>query len=339
MRQSVGHDHRRAPQSRRYGELHRRRRRQLRLPPRSGDRLPRAQRRRQDDHDADPGRPDRGHRGQRHHRRPPLPGPAQPRAPRGRAARRRRPARRPHRARDPHPRRAEHGAAEVARRRDAPPGLAHRRGVHAPAAPLLPRHEAAPRHRARAAGRPAGADPRRAGQRPRPRRHPLDARAAQGLRRPRRHGAALEPPAQRGRADRRRDDPHRSGSDRGAGRQVDAARDAAASTGASRHDDGRLARRRPARRAAPPARDRGDPRPRRHHRAVRERRRRSARGRAPGRPDRPPLGRGRSRGPVPRAHLRHPARGGAATGRPVSRRRPRPTAATAHPDHYRGAPR
>ncbi len=79
----------------------------------------------------------------------------------------------------------------------------------APDAQLLARHEAAARHRPRAARGPLGADPRRAGQRARPRRHPLDARAAQGLRRPRRHRAALQPPAQRGGADRRRDDPHR----------------------------------------------------------------------------------------------------------------------------------
>ena len=83
------------------------------------------------------------------------------------------------------------------------------RGVQAPAAQLLARHEAAARHRARPARRPVGADPRRARQRPRPGRHPLDARPAQGVRRPRRHRAAVQPPAARGRADRRRDDPDR----------------------------------------------------------------------------------------------------------------------------------
>ena len=65
-------------------------------------------------------------------------------------------------------------------------------------------------------GDPTRADPRRACQRPRPGRHPLDARPAQGLRRPGRHRAALEPPAARGRADRRRDDPDRQRQDRGA---------------------------------------------------------------------------------------------------------------------------
>ncbi len=43
--------------------------------------------------------------------------------------------------------------------------------------------------------------------------------------------------------------------------------------------------------------------------AVRERRRRPRRRRAPDRADRPALGRGRPGGPLPRAHLRHPARG------------------------------
>ena len=55
-----------------------------------------------------------------------------------------------------------------------------------------------------AARRPRGADPRRARQRPRPARHPLDARhaARRGGARP--GGAGLEPPALRGVADRRR---------------------------------------------------------------------------------------------------------------------------------------
>ena len=56
---------------------------------------------------------------------------------------------------------------------------------------LLARHAAAARHRHGAARRPRRADPRRAGQRPRPRRHPLDARPAARLRRRRRHRAAL----------------------------------------------------------------------------------------------------------------------------------------------------
>ena len=92
-------------------------------------------------------------------------------------------------------------------------------GGQAPAAQLLARHAAAARHRPRAARRPVGADPRRAGQRSRPGRHPLDARPAQGVRRPRRHRAAVQPPAQRGRADRRRDDADRPRQDRRPGRQ------------------------------------------------------------------------------------------------------------------------
>ena len=52
----------------------------------------------------------------------------------------------------------------------------------------------------RAAGRPAGADVRRAGQRAGPGGHPLDARAAPRPRGARRHGAAVLAPARRGRA-------------------------------------------------------------------------------------------------------------------------------------------
>ena len=81
---------------------------------------------------------------------------------------------------------------------------------------LLARHAAAAGHRRRAAGRPAGADVRRAGQRAGPRGHPLDARAAPRPRGPRRHGAAVLAPARRGRAhgrpaagDRRRADRRR----------------------------------------------------------------------------------------------------------------------------------
>ena len=47
---------------------------------------------------------------------------------------------------------------------------------------VLARHGSAARPRRRAARRPAHADPRRAGQRPRPAGHPVDPRAAQGLR-------------------------------------------------------------------------------------------------------------------------------------------------------------
>ena len=50
-------------------------------------------------------------------------------------------------------------------------------------------------HRPCPAGRPGGADPRRAGQRPRPGRHPLDAGTAARLRPARRHRAAVLAPA------------------------------------------------------------------------------------------------------------------------------------------------
>ena len=56
-------------------------------------------------------------------------------------------------------------------------GLNAGRG-QAPGRQLLARYAPAARHRARAARRPRGADPRRARQRPRPGRHPLDARPA-----------------------------------------------------------------------------------------------------------------------------------------------------------------
>ena len=61
-------------------------------------------------------------------------------------------------------------------------------------------------------GDPERADPRRAGQRPRPRGDLLDARPAARLRRPRRHRAALVAPARRGRGGRRpaRDDRQRA---------------------------------------------------------------------------------------------------------------------------------
>ena len=76
--------------------------------------------------------------------------------------------------------------------------------VVAPRARLLARHAAAARAGDGADRRPVGADPRRARQRARPGRHPVDAWPAPGLRRPRRHRAALLAPAPRDRGDRRR---------------------------------------------------------------------------------------------------------------------------------------
>ena len=69
---------------------------------------------------------------------------------------------------------------------------------------LLDGHAPAPRDRRRAAGRPRGADPRRARQRARPAGHPLDPRAAAREAAARARRARVEPPAVRGRAERRR---------------------------------------------------------------------------------------------------------------------------------------
>ncbi len=131
--------------------------------------------------------------------------------PRGRRPPRRLgPARRAHRPRDPHHRAAHDGAAQGARRRDARPGQPHARGGGPQGPQLLPRHAAAARHRGGAHRRPARADPRRAGQRPRPGRHPLDARPAARLRHRWRHRAAVLAPAPRDRGHRRRHRRHRS---------------------------------------------------------------------------------------------------------------------------------
>ena len=203
------HDHSRVthPEVRR---LHGRRRRHLHRPARPGHRLPRPQRRRQVHHHADHGRPHPGHLRLRPHRRRPLRRPDQPR-PRGRRPPRRLgAARRTHRPRDPHHRAAHDGAAQGPRRRDARPGQPHAGGGGPPGPQLLPRHAAAARHRGRPHRRPARADPRRAGQRPRPGRHPLDARPAARLRHPWRHRAAVVAPAPRDRGHRRRHRRHRS---------------------------------------------------------------------------------------------------------------------------------
>ena len=184
--------------------------------------------------------------------------PAQPR-PRGRRpARRLGPARRPHRPRDPHRRPADDGAAR--RRVDEMLDLVSltERGGPAGAA-LLARHAAAARHRHRAARRPGGAHPRRAGQRPRPGRHPLDARPAARLRRRRRHRAALVPPAARDRGHRRRPGGHRPRPDRRAGHEGRAA-------ARGRHPRPRRRRPRPRRRPRrrrprPPPAAAGEPTP------------------------------------------------------------------------------
>ena len=81
------HDHSREPHQA-LRRLHRRRRHLLRGASRQRRRLPRAQRRRQVDRDADDDRPHPGHLRPRHHPRPDLPRAAQPRPPGRRHARR-----------------------------------------------------------------------------------------------------------------------------------------------------------------------------------------------------------------------------------------------------------
>ena len=139
------------------------------------------------------------------------------------------------------------------RRRDARAGRPRRRR-QAPGRQLLARHAAAPRHRQRADRRPGRPGARRAGQRHGPRGHPLDARAAARLRRPRRHGAAVQPPARRGAGHRRPSGRHRERPDR---RQRLARRTA----GRRPHRRPRPGRRRrwPTRCAAPATRSSVDP--------------------------------------------------------------------------------
>ena len=175
--------------------LHRSRRRQLHRPAWSRDRVPGPERSREVHHHADHRRPDGRHVGNRHGCRAPLRRPAQ-RRPGGRGPPRRlRPARRSHRTGDPDHRPAIHGSPTQPRRGDARPGQPHAAGG-VPAGPrLLPRDAATPRYRDRADRRTGGADPRRAGQRARPGRDPLDAGTTARLRRPRWHRPALLPPA------------------------------------------------------------------------------------------------------------------------------------------------
>ena len=196
-----------------------------------GDRVPRAERRRQDHHDAGHGRAHPGHQRPGHDRRPPLRRHPQPRPPRRRAARRLGPARRAHRPRDPRrsaPRTMGLPSSRVdemlelvsltpdeakRRLRNYSLGMKQRLGIaHAllgdPSVLIL--------------DEPAnGLDP-------------AGIRWMRGLLKgyadARRHRAALQPPAARGRADRRRDDPHRPGPDRGPGHQGRAARRAGTAT-------------------------------------------------------------------------------------------------------------
>ena len=113
------------------------------------------------------------------------------------------------------------GLPRTPRRRDARAGQPDPHRGQAPGAQLLPRDASAARHRHRTARRPPGADPRRARQRARPGRDPVDARPADGLRQPGRHRAAVLAPAPRDRGHRRRPgrDRQRQGSSRPAPRK------------------------------------------------------------------------------------------------------------------------
>ena len=157
--------------------------------------------------DGRPHPPDRRHRHVAGRRFADLPNPGH----RGRrAARRVRPARRPHRPGDPHPRPEDDGPAPPTGRGDARRGRPHRQPRRAAGCGTTPwacgNGSASPHA---LIGDPARPHPRRAGQRAGPGRHPLDARPAARIRRPRRHRPAVLPPAARDRGHRRRPRRHR----------------------------------------------------------------------------------------------------------------------------------
>ena len=169
---------------------------------RHGDRVPRPERRRQDDHAASPARarpPHVRHRDDRRAALPPDP-PAADRGGRGAGVLELPPG--PDRAEPPADPVHRRRPADVTGRRGAPPRRVGRRrapqGAH-----LLARHAATARPGRGAARRPTGARARRAGQRPGPGGHPLAAERATcpGRRRP--HGPGVQPSAERGRGDRR----------------------------------------------------------------------------------------------------------------------------------------
>ena len=184
---------------------------ELRRPPRRRHRLPRAERVRQVHHHApDPGP---GHGRPRHGqgRRPRLPRPAVP-APRGRRAAR-------SQGLLPGPQRpgAPAGAGRQQRHRAqpgrrnpphrGPPQCWPTRGGRPQGRPALPGHGPAARHRGRAARRPAGPHPRRAGQRPGPGGNPLDQEPDEVAGRRGQDRLRLQPPDRRDGPDRRT--PHR----------------------------------------------------------------------------------------------------------------------------------
>ena len=197
----------------------------LARPERRRVRLPRRQRRRQDDADPAAARPGRS---------PPrgtmrVLGHAVPGGTRGRARPRRRDHRgaalpsAPHRSREPsrpcrgpRARRARQDRRLArARRPDRP---RRRQGED-----LLARHAPAARRRALPARRPRAADPRRAAERPGPGGHPRDAPADPRARRRGPDRAALLPPARRGREDLRRGRDRRRGQGRRPGHDPRAA--------------------------------------------------------------------------------------------------------------------
>ena len=169
--------------------------------------------------------------------------------------------------------------APRADRRCPRPGRAGRRRDQA-VPELLAGHAAAAGHRRRPAAAPRAADPRRADQRPGPAGHPRGPFAGQRSRRGRRHGAAVHPPAVRGRADlharrrhacRQAGRPVRAWPTCGPGRpprirvETDRPDDAAASLGRARLDRHRPGGRRGDRRrsaVAPPTADHRDAGPR-----------------------------------------------------------------------------
>ncbi len=187
---------------RRPPRLHRSRRRR--------HRLPRPQRLGQEHHHALHAGPRPGR--ERHHpvRRPAVPF-AAPAVARGRRpARCRLCAPRPQRPQPPALDGGEQRHLDEARRRGARTRRPHCRRRQ-PGAQVLPRHAAAPGPRRGVARRAAHGDPRRAGQRPRPRGHPLDPRRAHPPRRAGLRGTGQQPPAVGDLADGRRPDRDRSG--------------------------------------------------------------------------------------------------------------------------------
>src|SRR5215469_1936296 len=181
---------------------HRRGRRD-RLPGQAGarDRVPRAERRRQVDDDADDPRARPAGLGHGDGGRTPVPGHGVAAA-RGRcAAGRACGAPGPVRLQPPVLTGRGQRNSPKARRRGARSGRAHVGGAQA-GRRVLPRHVAAARDRRGAAGGPGDAVVRRAGQRPRPGRDPVDQDPHASARRRGPHGLRLEPPDERDGADR-----------------------------------------------------------------------------------------------------------------------------------------